>query len=390
MSSMYSIVDRANRILRDTIDSIEASKEEIFEIVEHSRKECKKIEEELNEIREKVDKIIREVDLLEKRERKGRLYLSTVSKNFNIYKEKDIKQAYDEANTIRTELLLKREEEKNLRKLRSDKELSLKSAIEVYKKAEKVAKSISVATGYLKGNIDDLMSTIGDLKKRQALGIKIIEAQEEERRKLARDIHDGPAQSMASILIKTELCEKLMDIDQQKAKKELRDLRRVTKNVLRDTRKIIYDLRPMALDDLGLIPILQKYIRGFMEDSGIEIEFKVIGNEIKLEPGIEVAIFRIIQESLSNIAKHSQATVANIVIEYLDTRLNLSIRDNGIGFNKKEVDESCAITGGFGLISINERIELLDGKLQIDTSPGEGTSLKIYVPLIEGEDLYVY
>ena len=159
---------------------------------------------------------------------------------------------------------------------------------------------------------------------------------------------------------------------------------------MRDTRKIIYDLRPMALDDLGLIPILQKYIRGFMEDSGIEIEFKVIGNEIKLEPGIEVAIFRIIQESLSNIAKHSQATVANIVIEYLDTRLNLSIRDNGIGFNKKEVDESCAITGGFGLISINERIELLDGKLQIDTSPGEGTSLKIYVPLIEGEDLYVY
>ncbi|NLJ78840.1 MAG: sensor histidine kinase [Tissierellia bacterium] len=391
MDNRYSIIDQANKVLKDAIGSIEASKEEIVEIVEHSRDECRKIEKELDEIRAKVDEIIKEVDLLEERERKGRLYLSTVSKNFNIYEEDDIKQAYDEANAIRTELLLKREEEKNLRNIRSDKEFSLKSAIEVHRKAERVAKAISVATGYLKGNIDDLISTIGDLKKRQALGIKIIEAQEDERGKLARDIHDGPAQSMASILIKAELCEKLMDIDRKRASDELRDLKNVTKATLRDTRKIIYDLRPMVLDDLGLIPILQKYIRGFERDNEIEIEFKVIGNEKKLESGIEIAIFRIIQESLANILKHSQATTANIAIEYLDARLNLSIRDNGVGFDQNKIDGAYrSMDGGFGLISINERVELLDGKLQIDTSPGKGTNLRIYVPLTEGEDSYVY
>ncbi len=379
MKNKFNIVDSANKILEDAISSIESSKEEIIEIVEHSRNECRKLEEELDEIKGKVDKLIKEVDLLEKQERKERLYLSTVSKNFNIYNEKDIKEAYDGANEIRMKLLLKREEEKNLRKIRSDKEISLKSAIEVYKKAEKIAKSISVATGYLKGNLDEIMSTVGDLKKRQALGIKIIEVQEEERRKLARDIHDGPAQSMASILIKTELCEKLMDIDQEKAKHELRNLRTVTKRILKDTRKIIYDLRPMALDDLGLIPILEKYIRGFIKDTKIEVEFKVIGYEKKLEPGIEIAIFRIIQESLNNIAKHSRATFANITIEYLDTRLNLSIWDNGIGFDKEKVNGSDkTITGGFGLMNINERIELLDGELQINTSPGGGTKLYMY------------
>ncbi|NLJ97824.1 MAG: sensor histidine kinase [Tissierellia bacterium] len=390
MKNKFNIVDSANKILEDAISSIESSKEEIIEIVEHSRNECRKLEEELDEIKGKVDKLIKEVDLLEKQERKERLYLSTVSKNFNIYNEKDIKEAYDGANEIRMKLLLKREEEKNLRKIRSDKEISLKSAIEVYKKAEKIAKSISVATGYLKGNLDEIMSTVGDLKKRQALGIKIIEVQEEERRKLARDIHDGPAQSMASILIKTELCEKLMDIDQEKAKHELRNLRTVTKRILKDTRKIIYDLRPMALDDLGLIPILEKYIRGFIKDTKIEVEFKVIGYEKKLEPGIEIAIFRIIQESLNNIAKHSRATFANITIEYLDTRLNLSIWDNGIGFDKEKVNGSDkTITGGFGLMNINERIELLDGELQINTSPGGGTKLYIYVPLVKEENLYV-
>jgi len=191
--------------------------------------------------------------------------LSTVSKNFNIYTEKDIKTAYDKANELRVRLLLKREEEKSLIERRRNKELRLKSAIEVYKKAEKVAKSVSVASGYLKGNLDEIIFTVEDLNKRQLLGIKIIEAQEEERQKLARDIHDGPAQSMANILIKTEICEKFMDIEQKRSKEELQNLRNIVRETLKDIRKIIYDLRPMSLDDLGLIPTLERYIHNFMK-----------------------------------------------------------------------------------------------------------------------------
>ena len=379
-------VNRINEILQETICTIEKSKEEIIEIVEHARFECKKIEEELDKIKEKVDEIIKEVDLLEIEEKKGRIYLSTVSKNFNIYTEKDIKTAYDKANELRVRLLLKREEEKSLIERRRNKELRLKSAIEVYKKAEKVAKSVSVASRYLKGNLDEIIFTVEDLNKRQLLGIKIIEAQEEERQKLARDIHDGPAQSMANILIKTEICEKFMDIEQKRSKEELQNLRNIVRETLKDIRKIIYDLRPMSLDDLGLIPTLERYIHNFMKDTGIEVGFNVIGPVEKLESGIEIAIFRIVQESLSNISKHSQGTFAKVSIEYSTTRLNLSIIDNGIGFNIEKINKVGSTTsGGFGLMNIRERVELLDGKLQINSSPGEGTRLNLYIPLVKEE-----
>jgi two-component system sensor histidine kinase DegS len=379
-------VDRINEILQETIHSIENSREEIFEIVERTRIEYKKIEDELNEIKEKVDKIIKEVDLLEIEEKKGRAYLSTVSKNFNIYTEKDIREAYDKANAIRIQLLFKREEEKALIERRGNKELRLKSAMEVYKKAENVGKSVSVATEYLKGNLDEILFTVDDLNKRQFLGIKIIEAQEEERQRLARDIHDGPAQSMANILIKTELCERLMNIDQQRSREELQNLRTVVKGTLKDIRKIIYDLRPMSLDDLGLIPTLERHIYNFMEDTGIDVELNIVGNIKKMESGIEIAVFRIVQESLSNIIKHSQASKVKILVEFSPERFNLSIIDNGIGFDVEEVNKvGRTTTGGFGLMNIRERVELLDGKLQISSSLGIGTKINMYIPLIEEE-----
>ncbi len=139
-----------------------------------------------------------------------------------------------------------------------------------------MGKSVSVASEYLQGNMDEILLTVDDLNKRQYLGIKIIEAQEEERQRLARDIHDGPAQSMANIIVKTELCERLMDIDQVRAKSELENLKVIVKDTLKDVREIIFDLRPMSLDDLGLIPTLERYIYDFSEDTGIETSLKII------------------------------------------------------------------------------------------------------------------
>lgn len=383
-------VDRINEILEETICTIENSREEILDIVAHARNECIKLEKELEEIKKIVNKVIREVDLLEIEEQKSRIYLSTVSKNFDFYNEKDIKDAYDKANDLRIRLLLKREEEKNLIEKRGAVELRLKSAREVYKKAENVGKSVSVASEYLQGNMDEILLTVDDLNKRQYLGIKIIEAQEEERQRLARDIHDGPAQSMANIIVKTELCERLMDIDQERTKKELENLKAIVKDTLKDIREIIFDLRPMSLDDLGLIPTLERYIYDFSEDTGIETSLKIIGTEYKLEPAIEVAIFRIIQESLNNISKHSRATNASVIIEFTRERLNLSIMDNGIGFDLEEVDKlHSRKTGGFGLMNIRERAELLEGKLQIKTSPDTGTKLNIYIPIIKEEIVHV-
>lgn len=381
-------VGRVNNILQKTIQSIDSSKEEILEIVEYSRKECIKLEEELNEIRFRVDKVIEEVDALEIEERRSRINLSRVSKNFDINTENDIKDAYDKANELRIALLLKREEEKVLREKREEKEFNLKSAIEVYEKIEQVGKTVGVASEFLKGNLDEIIDTVDDLNKRQLLGIKVIEAQEEERKRLARDIHDGTAQSMANILLKAELCERLMDMDQNRAKGELQNLKAIAKSTLNDVRKTIYDLRPMSLDDLGLIPTLERYIYDFNENNWINMELNIIGKPYELEPAIEVAIFRIIQESLNNIVKHSKASNAMISIEFLADKINLVISDNGIGFDIEKLNDNDRVNEGFGLISIRERTELLQGEFDIKSTSNSGTRLIVSIPLIEEEKIY--
>ena len=386
MGGITPDINRINDILRKTIDSIESSKEEIVSIVEQARSDVKIAEKELNLINEQVEKITRQVDLLEIEERKSRIYLSRVNKNFNVYSEVDFKKAYDKANKIRIQLLLKREEEKTLIKKRREQELRLKSAIDVYNKADKVWKSISVVSEYLTGNLDEILNTVDNLRKKQALVLKMIEVQEEEKHKLAMNIHDGPAQSMAHLLIKAELCEKLIDIDMERFKQELSNFKSLAREALRDLRKTIFDLRPMSLDDLGLIATLERYIYNFIEYTGINVDFKVVGQVCSLSKSIEISVFRIIQEALSNISKHSKATEANVIIEYSPTRLNVHISDNGIGFDPDLITEDDMSINGYGLANMRERAELLGGNLTIKSSPNKGTRISLYILLTEEEN----
>lgn len=379
---------KINDILTETISAVESSRGQLFDIVEHTQNECKNIEYELKKIREKVDIIICEVDKLEIAEKRSRIELANVSKNFHVYNENDIKNAYEKANDLRVRLTLKREEERTLIEKRGELEIRLKETIKVLEKAEKVSKQIGVATQYLKGNAEDILSTVGDLSKRQFLGIKIIEAQEEEKQRLARDIHDGPAQSMANILVKAQLCEKLLEHDVERTKKELGSLKNIAKTNLNDIRKIIYDLRPMTLDDLGLIPTLERYIYNFMEESNILVELKVLGDIVGFESAIEIAVFRIVQEALNNVQKHSHARKVSILVEKTFTRLNISISDDGVGFIiEDEIIDKDIRSGGFGLMSMKERAELLNGKLKVKSSPGMGTKIYLSIPLNEEEDI---
>lgn len=379
-------VKRINDILQNTIYSIENSKEEIVNIVDQARENVKLLEEELIQLKDQVSKIIREVDELEIKEKKRRIYLANVNKNFHMHSQEELQEAYDLANEVRVQLLLKREEEKNIIQKRKELEIRLKSAREVLNKAEKAWKSVSVVTEYLKGNLNEIVFTVDHLNKKKALGIRVIEAQEEEKQRLARDIHDGPAQSIANILVKAEICERLADIDKEKFKVELNNLKDIIRMTLKDIRKTIYDLRPMSLDDLGLIPTLQRYVQKFNEYTGISVELKVFGQAISLNSSVEIAVFRIVQEALSNINKHSKATEAKIIIEFTQKRLNLVIVDNGTGFDYKETCSSDTEYGGYGLVNMRERVELLGGNLTIKSAPGKGTKISFYITLPEEEN----
>jgi two-component system sensor histidine kinase DegS len=298
-----------------------------------------------------------------------------VSKNIKDYNEEDVKRAYDKAKDLQVELMTKRAEEQMLIQRRNELERRLKIARETADKAESLVNKVGVAMGYLTGELQDLSIQMEDIKQKQYLGIKIIKAQEEERKRVAREIHDGPAQLMANLVIKTELCEKFIDIDKEKAKEELCSIRDFLRSSLSDVRKIVYDLRPMSLDDLGLVPTLQRYISNYIEQNNISVDFTVLGDPKALKPVVELAAFRIVQEALTNIKKHSGADNAVVRVEFTDDQINLLISDSGRGFDKSKLWKAKEEDAGYGLFNMKERVELLNGKFDIKTSRNKGTKV---------------
>ncbi|MGI5998424.1 MAG: sensor histidine kinase [Lutispora sp.] len=376
-------IDKLTQIIQQTLKAIENSQKQIYEIVEESRNQYKKIEEELHKIKARTEEIIHQVDKLTKLEKDIRYRLMIVNKNFKEFSEEDIKEVYEKAKELQLQLMVKKNEEQILIERRTEMELRLKAARDTLKKAEKLMSQMSVVLGYLSGDLKNIHGQLEDIKEKQYLGIKVIQAQEEERYRLSREIHDGPAQILANLVLKTELCEKLIDIDTKKAKEELKVLREVMRFSLKDVRKIIYDLRPMSLDDLGLIPTVERLITQHNETSEVYVEFRFFGNKVKLMPIIEVASFRIIQESLNNIKKHSKASRAFVKIEITKKTINIVISDNGVGFRRESI-KNCDENSGYGLMSMEERVSLLNGKFEINSSPGKGTKILVSIPI----DLY--
>ncbi|MGZ4113021.1 MAG: sensor histidine kinase, partial [Tumebacillaceae bacterium] len=156
----------------------------------------------------------------------------------------------------------------------------------------------------------------------------------------------------------------------------------IVRESLAEVRQIIFDLRPMALDDLGLVPTLRRYLADFQEKNKILTELKVFGREKRFNSALEVAVFRCMQEALNNICKHAQATSANVKLELTEKQISVHIDDNGIGFS---VEAALASRDGghFGLIGMQERVQLLDGRVEIKSVPRQGTRVLISLPITE-------
>lgn len=386
MASHRIDVAKLDKIIKKTIETINNSKNEIYEIAESARRECKRLEEELKQLKEQVKEIIDTVEILELELKESKRKLMLVNKNFHKYSQQELKEAYERANNIRIELAVKREQEQYYIKRRNDLEVRIKEAYKIVEKADNLIAHVGVALGYLMGDLAEVSMHLEDIQQRQLLGLRIIKAQEEERQRVAREIHDGPAQSMSNVVLKAEICEKLIDVDLDKVREELKNLKKIARDCLQDVRRIIYNLRPMSLDDLGLIPTLQRYIMTFQEDSGIAVTFKTRGVYDDLKPVISLTVFRIVQEAISNISKHANAQNVAINLEFLDDSLNLYVYDDGKGFNVEELKyRNSDINSGFGLFSMRERVDLLSGEFHISSEPGKGTRLNIKIPLMQEE-----
>lgn len=374
-------------IVNKTIKALDLGKNEIIEIAENSRKECKSLENELEMLKEKVYQIINEIENLEHSMLLSKKKLYEVNKNFGKYSQNELAHAYQTADNLRVELAVKREQEGYLIRRRNDLEIRIKDSIKTLERADKLIGHVGIALEFLSSDLKEVGEELGNLQQKQYMGIRIIEAQEEERKRFAREIHDGPAQAMSNIVIKAELCEKLIDKNIDDAKKELQNLKKVMRESLQEVRKIIYNLRPMSLDDLGLLPTLERYVISFKEDTQIEVVLKSRNVDEDLKSVISLTVFRIVQEALNNVLKHSQAKTVSIFLEKIEQNFSIIIIDNGIGFNTNDIGiTNSSLKGGFGLYSMKERVALLEGDFDVISEKGSGTKIKVLIPLINKEE----
>ncbi|ASV68250.1 sensor histidine kinase [Cytobacillus sp. FSL W7-1323] len=367
-------------ILEKMIETVGTSKNEIFRIGEQCRKDYETLTEELKDVKVMVIKVIDEGDRLESQTRFARKRLSEVSMHFKDYTEAQVRDAYEKAHQLQMDLSMNRQMEKQLRDRRDDIERRLVGVSDTIERAEHLISQITVVMNYLMSDIKQMGEMLEDAKMKQEFGLQIIEAQEEERKRLSREIHDGPAQMMANVMMRSDLIERVYkERGTDEAMEEIRNLKKMVRSALYEVRRIIYDLRPMALDDLGLVPTLKKYLQTIEEyHNSTKITFMNVGKEVRLPSQYEVALFRLIQEAVQNAMKHADAEEIIVKTEINNERIAVVIRDNGKGFdiNKKKAQS-------FGIIGMRERVELLEGQLSIDSNIGKGTIIIIQVPYMK-------
>lgn len=380
---MFKIDEKALDVILDKmIDTVFNSKKEIVEISEQSRQEFAILTAELLKTRLEVTETINKGEQLEAHVKLARRRLADVSKHFTKYTEDEVRSAYEKTHRLQMELAYIRQKEKTLIERRNELELRLKRLEQTVKRAENLVSQISVILNYLNSDLQQVNDVLNDAREKQEFGLRIIEAQEDERKRLSREIHDGPAQMLANVMMRSELIERVSrEQGMDEALKEIKDLRIMVRSALYEVRKIIYDLRPMALDDLGLIPTLKRYLSTTEEYNKIPIKFVNLGEELRLPPRFEVALFRLVQEAVQNALKHADADEIQVKIELRKKSGKLIIKDNGKGFDLTDKKE-----GSFGIMGMKERIELLKGKIVFDSALGKGTMITIDVPLIVEDD----
>lgn len=211
----------------------------------------------------------------------------------------------------------------------------------------------------------------------------IIQAQEAERQRLSRQMHDGPAQALSNFILQTEIAMRLFDLDPVKAKEELESLKISATQAFQKVRDFIFELRPMMLDDLGLAPTVRRYVDAMRSIPGTSIQLALTGMERRLEPYLEVLVFRAIQELLGNAVRHSQASEVRLQVDLGDNALKVMIDDNGKGFDPEILKERT----NMGIKVIRDRVEMVGGEFQLDTRIGEGTRISFTIPLQDRTDL---
>lgn len=380
MQTKYSDIN-IKEIIGEVIEEINFGRSKIFNIADKMRDEIDIKKEELKLVKSKLAIVLDEVDYLESLDKSMRVKLVEESKKMQNANQENFKTLYEEALDIRVKYITKQREEKELILKRDEIERSLRGYNVSIEEAESAVNQINIALGYLEGNVLNGIKTNDD-NCRMLNEINILENQEIERRRIAREIHDGPAQYLANAMMRIDFCKLVLKKDLEEGIKELEDLKTNVKMALKEVRGIIYDLRPLSLEERGLNEAIKEMINIIVTENNIEVNSFVQNHDGEVDKIIQIAAYRIVQEILNNIKKHSKAKVVDLRFDYIKDYIYIFIQDDGIGFNVKETLINTNKKGNcYGLLGIYERVKSLGGRIDIKSFLGEGTTYKIKLPI---------
>jgi two-component system sensor histidine kinase DegS len=350
------------------------------------QEEVQKLQEDLDQVRRELTELnvsipqnSAEVDRLAQRELTISSRQREMDMNIESYPRNDIRQFFSSLHEVQMRLYMMRtqlEQQQNKQKSLQDRQRDLQTMLALLTDVSSQGVTSSTAA-----------MTDGDEEaSEQEVISRIIQAQEEERQRISQQIHDGPTQTMSNLVLQAEVCERFIDKDPEEAKAELAGLKTTIHHTLQEMRRFIFDVRPMILDDLGLVPTLRRYLQDFGERNNIQANLVLQGSESRMPKHLEISLFRVIQEALTNVAKHAHAPHARVALEIEEHKITVAVEDDGVGFNVAEIDQADRRgSRRMGIANMRQRVEkLLKGRLQIESTPGKGTRILATIPLGEG------
>ncbi len=250
---------------------------------------------------------------------------------------------------------------------------------EMQSESEELDSNLNISNNIKQQDLDN----VDKMYTKNTLGIHILKYQENERQRIARDLHDSTVQVLANLVHRCEICSKVMDVDSVRAKLEIEVIEKTLKDSISDMRNIIYNLRPMIFDDLGFEATLTKVVNKFNTSSDFNITLEMEGESVNPEPVVAITIIRIIEESCNNSIKHSNGSEIKIYIKNENKVLHIEVSDNGDGYVIDEILKPEENNNkGFGVSMMKERVALLSGEIAIDSKINEGTKITIDIPIM--------
>jgi two-component system sensor histidine kinase DegS len=341
-------------------------KEELIDVLTD---QLRRIKEKLAEIKIQIEQTTQVVDREQLRNTDIASELRTMQENLETMPRQDIKAKYDEALDARFRLTTMRGQ---LEKFQASRD-SLEQQQTLMARMLKQLQGISVLS------VDDNIGLPTNINI-----VRVIQAQEEERQRLARQMHDGPAQSLTNFILQAEICQRLFDRNPTRAAEELDNLKDAASVAFQKVRDFIFDLRPMMLDDLGVVPTVRRYVDSFREKNDLEIRLDVSGEERRLETHREVILFRAIQELMGLARDYANPSLITVRLDMSGSRIRGSVEDDGRGFDSKSAFQSDHQQNDprvQALLTLREKFELIHGRIDVDSNETDGTLVRLELPV---------